>query len=128
MQICDLPTPEKFDLMIYDQLAWVVPQMREKGGESMKVLANMLEAERPTVLAVAFYDPITGGKADVMVLTKWNDEIYEYGLCEFVPYCPFLKTNDTSVKSVWELIGKFTDKSRQAGARTLMIRAELPKE
>jgi hypothetical protein len=128
MEIHDLLTPEKFDLMAYDQLNQFSDKM--KGNPNLAGLVASMEAERPTVLGAAFYDdmpdPEDGGPG-VMQLVKWNDEIYEFGLCEFFPYRPFLKTNDTSIQSVWACIAVFTDKSRKAGARTLMIRAGLPK-
>lgn len=126
MQIHDLPTPEKFDLMAYDQLNQFSDKI--KANSNLAWLAERTEAERPTVLAAAIYDiPDGDGEPGVMQLVKWNDDIWEYGVCEFFPYRPFLKTNDTSTQSVWASIALFTDKSRKAGARTLMIRASLPK-
>jgi len=126
MQIYDLPTPEKFDMMAYDQLAGFSDKMKDN--PNLAGLVASIEAERPTVLAAAIYDiPDGDGEPGVMQLVKWNDDIWEYGVCEFFPYRPFLKTDDTSVQSAWACIALFTDKSRRAGARTLMIRANLPK-
>jgi len=128
MNIYDLPTPESFDLMAYQQLTDFADKMKDN--PELAELVASIEAERPTVLASAIYrnmpDP-EDGKPGVMQLVKWNDEIYEFGLCMFFPYRPFLKTNDTSVQSVWACIAVFTDKSRRAGATSLMIRAGLPK-
>ena len=128
MYVHVLPIPEKFELMTYYQLTSIAPRIREKGGESLRGLADSLEAERAMVLAVAFYEPISGGELNFMVLAKWNDDIYEYALYEFAPQRPTLKTNGNSFKSVWESIGEFTDKNREVGAIMLMIRAGLPKE
>ncbi len=128
MHVQVLPIPEKFDQILYCALTSIAPRIRGKGGESLRGFADPLDTERPMVLALAAYAPISGGEFDCMVLAKWNDEIYEYALCEFAPYKPTLKTNDTDAKSVWESIGKFTDKNREVGAIMLMIRAGLPKE
>ena len=126
MNIHDLPKPEKFDLDAYELLNQFNDKMRDT--PSLAALVASCESERPTVLAASIYDSILGdGVSESMMLVKLNDEIYEFGLCGFVPYKPFLKTDDTSVKSVWSCIAVFTDKSRKAGARTLMIRAGLPK-
>ena len=127
MIIRDLPEPEKCDLMAYDQLNAFGDKMR--GVDSLTQLVASIEAERPTVLAVAIYDNIFDGDDEpgVMQLIKWNDRIWECGICEFVPYKPFLKTNDTSTQSAWACIAVFTDKNRRAGARTLMIRPGYPK-
>lgn len=127
MEVVAMPSPEKFDLKAFEPFEHFASHLRASGHESDQQLSVKIGGERPTVLAVAVYESQANVKPEIMLIVKWNKWIIEHALSDFVPYSPLMETKETSVSSMWECIGKFTDMSRQAGATMLMIRPGLPK-
>lgn len=122
-QIAYLPTPEKFDLMAYELLNGPIEKSkpiyaRDKDGNKLGwTLQEHFAAERPVVIAVAFYD--VKGETECVQLVGFNNHAFAHGIYGF--NSPIKLKADANYNK-HELQAKFIQQAVETGARTIMIR------
>jgi hypothetical protein len=115
-----LPSPEKADMLAYDLLTYPAENIRKAEDVKNYPFAEHLEAERPTVWAVAIYDipDAEDGGESVMQLVAFNRHWFSHGICEFA--APFRIKGEGDIRPLD--VTMFVEKAYETGATAILIR------